>query len=147
MNFKEMHHLKHCKQKCGKYRRCGTQFDSLTDFAKHSCKRKQTENEKTPTKTARNSYRKSNYIGTFWANNWKEFEVLENEYLDEEDPELPEFLSKYWSNIRTFSKHGKVQSSHNFYLRNFEHMIDTNADKIMMDRQTRSKLNYSSGLF
>ena len=37
-NFKEMHHLKRHQQKCGKCRRCGAQFDSLTDFAKHSCK-------------------------------------------------------------------------------------------------------------
>ena len=49
-NFKEMHHLKRHQQKCGKCRRCGAQFDSLTDFAKDSCKRKHTENEKTPTK-------------------------------------------------------------------------------------------------
>ena len=44
-NFKEMHHLKRHQQKCGKCRRCEAQFDSLTDFAKHSCKRKQAENQ------------------------------------------------------------------------------------------------------
>ena len=82
-NFKEMHHLKRHQQKCGKCRRCGAQFDSLTDFAKHSCKRKQTENQKTPTKKARNSYRKPNYTGDLRAKNRKEFEVLENEHLDE----------------------------------------------------------------
>ena len=106
-NFKEIHHLKRHQQKC---RRCGAQLDWMTDFAKHSCKRKQAENQQTPTKKARNSYRKRNYTGTFRAKNRKEFEILENEYLDEEDPELREFLSKYWSSIRTFSKHGKVQS-------------------------------------
>ena len=115
-NFKEMHHLKRHQQKCGK---CGAQLDLLSDFAKHSCKRKQAENQQMPTKNARNLYRKWNYTGTFRANNRKEFEVLENEYLDEEDPELREFLSKYWSSIRTFSKHGKVRSLHNFYFRNF----------------------------
>ena len=144
-NFKEMHHLKRHQQKCGKCRRCGAQLDSLTDFAKHSCKRKQAENQKIPTKKARNSYRKPNYTGDLRAKNRKEFEVLENEHLDEEDPELREFLSKYWSNIRTFSKHGKVQSLHNFYFRNFEHMIDTIAERIMRDQQTRFKLNYSLG--
>ena len=82
-----MHHLKRRKQKCGKCRRCRTQFDSPTDFAKHSCKRKQTENEKTPTKIVRKSYRKSNYTGDLRVKNRKEFEVLENEYLDEEDPD------------------------------------------------------------
>ena len=141
-NFKEMHHLKRHQQKC---RRCGAQWDSLTGFAKHSSKRKQVENQQTPTKRARNSYRKRNYTGTFRAKNRKEFEILENEYLDEEDPELREFLSKYWSSIRTFSKHGKVQSLHNFYFRNFEHMIDTIAERIMRDQQTRFKLNYSFG--
>ena len=132
-NFKEMHHLKRHQQKCGKCRRCGAQFDSLTDFAKHSCERKHTENEKTPTKKARNSYRKPNYMGDLRAKNRKKFEVLENKHLDEEDPEFREFLSKYWSSIRTFSKHGKVQSLHNFYFRNFEHMIDTIAERIIRD--------------
>ena len=144
-NFKEMQHLKRHQQKCGKCRRCGAQFDSLTDFAKHSCKRKHTENEKTPTKKPRNSYRKPNYTDDLQAKNRKEFEVLENEHLDEEDPELRKFLSKYWSSIRTFSKHGKVQSLHNLYFRNFEHMIDTIAERIMRDQQTRFKLNYSFG--
>ena len=98
-NFKEMHHLKRHQQKC---RRCGAQLDSLTAFAKHFCKRKQAENQKIPTKKARNSYRKWNYTGDPRAKNRKEFEVLENQYLDEEDPKLREFLSKYWSSIRTF---------------------------------------------
>ena len=114
-NFKEMHHLKRHQQKCGKCRRCVTQFNFLTDFVKHFCKRKQTESEKIPTKKARKLYRKPNYTGTFRAKNRKEFEALENEYLDEEDLELCEFLSKYWSNLRTFSKHGKVQSLHIFF--------------------------------
>ena len=65
--------------------------------------------------------------------------------MDEEDPELREFLSKYWSSIRTFSKQGKVQSLHNFYFRNFEHMIDVIAERIMRDQQTRFKLNCSFG--
>ena len=94
-NFKEMHHLKRHQQKCGKCRRCGAQFDSLIDFAKHSCKRKHAENKKTPTKKARTTYRKPNYSGDLRAKNRKEFEFLENEHLDEEDPELREFLSKY----------------------------------------------------
>ena len=109
-----MHHLKRHKQKRGKCRRCGTQFDLLTDFTKRSCKRKQTANEKPPTKKARNSYRKSNFTVALRAKNRNEFEVLENEYLDEEDPDLREFFSKYWSSIKTFSKHGKVQSLYNF---------------------------------
>ena len=94
-NFQEMHHLKRHQQKCGKCRGCRAQFDSLTDFAKHSCKRKHTENEKTPNKKARTTYRKPNYTDDLRAKNRKEFEVLENEHLDEEDPELREFLSKY----------------------------------------------------
>ena len=109
-NFKEMHHLKRHEEKCGKCKRCGTQFDLLTDFAKHSCKRKQAENETTPTKKVRNSHRKSTLTNILQAKKRKKFAVLENEYLDEEDPQLWEFLSKYWSSIRTFSKHGKVQS-------------------------------------
>ena len=53
-NFKEMHHLKRHQQKC---ERCGTQFDFLTDFATHFCKKKkQAENEKIPAKTGRKSY-------------------------------------------------------------------------------------------
>ena len=140
-----MHHLKRHQQKCGKCKRCGAQFDLLTDFAKHSCKRKQAENQQTPTKKARNLYQKWSYTDTFQAKNRKEFEVLENKCLDEEDPELQGFLSTYWSSIRTFSKHGKVQSLHNFYFRNFEHMIDTIAERIMRDQQTRFKLYYSFG--
>ena len=142
--FKEVHLLTRHQQKCGKCRRCGAQFDSLTDFAKRSCKRNQTENQKTPTKKARNSHQKRNYTGTFRAKNRKELEVLENEHLDEENPELREFLSKYWSSIRTFSKHGKVQSLHNFYFRNVEHMIDTIAERIMRDQQTRFYTIFSS---
>ena len=38
-----------------------------------------------------------------------------------------------------------MQSLYNFYFRNFEHMIDTIAESIMRDQQTRFKLNYSCG--
>ena len=39
-NYKEKHHLKRHQQKCGKCKKCEIQFDLLTDFVKHTCKRK-----------------------------------------------------------------------------------------------------------
>ena len=143
-NFKEMHHLKRHQQKCGK---CGAQFDSLTDFAKHFCKRTHTENEKTPTKKARTTYRKPNYTSDLRAKNRKEFEVLENEHLDEEDPELREFLSNTGpaSELSQNMEKYRAYEVHNFYFRNFKHMVDAIAERIMRDQQTRFTLNYSFG--
>jgi len=40
---------------------------------------------------------------------------MENEKLNEEDPEVPAFLQRQWYSIRSFSRRGRVQDVYNFY--------------------------------
>ena len=47
--------------------------------------------------------------------------LLENEELTESDPEVKDFMQKYWGSIRSFTKKGKVQNTFNiFYDRDFK---------------------------
>ena len=50
----------------------------------------------------------------------------------ESDPEIRVFIQKYCTNIRTFTKRGKVQNIFNFfYDRNFKDLIEEITKKIM----------------
>ena len=70
--------------------------------------------------------------------------VLENEELTESDPEVKDFMQKYWGSIRSFTKKGKVQNIYNiFYDRDFKDLVDTIAERIMTQQKNRFKINYS----
>ena len=57
---------------------------------------------------------------------------LENEELTESDPEIKDFMQKYWRSIRSFTKKGKVQNICNiFHDRNFKDSVKTTAERIM----------------
>ena len=40
---------------------------------------------------------------------------LENEELTESDPEVKNFMQKYWGSVRSFTKKGKVQNICNIF--------------------------------
>ena len=70
--------------------------------------------------------------------------LLENEQLTESDPEVKDFMQKYWGSIRSFTKKGKVQNISNiFYDRDFKDLIETIAERIMTYQKNRFKINYS----
>ena len=49
---------------------------------------------------------------------------LENEELTESDPEVKNFMQKYWKSIRSFMKKGRVQNIYNiFYDRDFKDLV------------------------
>ena len=73
--------------------------------------------------------------------------VLESEELTESDPEVKDFMQKYWGSIRSFSKEGKIQNIYNiFYDRDFKDLIETIAERIMIHQKNRFKINYSLGI-
>ena len=68
---------------------------------------------------------------------------LENEGLTESDPEVKDFMQKYWRSIRSFAKNGKVQNMYNiFYHRDFKDLVETIAERIMTHQKNRFKSNY-----
>ena len=70
--------------------------------------------------------------------------LLENEELAESDPEVKDFMQKYWGGIRSFTKKGKVQNIFNiFYNRDFKDLIETIAERIMTHQKNCFKINYS----
>ena len=72
--------------------------------------------------------------------------LLENEELTESDPEVKDFIQKYWGSIRSFTKKGKIQNIFNiFYDRDFKDLIETIAKRIMIHQKNRFKINYSLG--
>ena len=72
--------------------------------------------------------------------------LLENEELTESDPEVKDFIQKYWGSIRSFTKKGKIQNIFNiFYDRDFKGLIENIAKRIMTYQKNRFKINYSLG--
>ena len=70
--------------------------------------------------------------------------LLENEELTESDPEVKDFMQKYWGSIRSFTKKEKIQNIFNiFYDRDFKDLIETIAERIMTYQKNRFKINYS----
>ena len=70
--------------------------------------------------------------------------VLKSEELTESDPEMKDFMQKYWGSIRSFTKKGKVQNMYNiFYDRDFKDLVETIAERIMTHQKNRLKINYS----
>ena len=64
--------------------------------------------------------------------------------MTESDPEVKDFMQKYWGSIRSFTKKGKVQNIFNiFYDRDFKDLIETIAEQIMTYQKNRFKINYS----
>ena len=69
---------------------------------------------------------------------------LENEELTESDPEVKNFMQKYWGSIRSFTKKGKVQNIYNiFYDGDFKDLVETIAERIVTDQKNHFKINYS----
>ena len=70
--------------------------------------------------------------------------VLEYEELTEFNLEVKDLMQKYWGNIRSFTKKGKIQNIYNiFYDRDFKDLVETIAEGIMTHQKNRFKVNYS----
>ena len=74
---------------------------------------------------------------------WKH-DIVEDEQMDGTDDDIKEFMKKYWSKIRTFSRKNKVQNIFNFYYhKNLKEMVQNISEAIMKEQENRFKINYS----
>ena len=68
------------------------------------------------------------------------------ETLQEQNPEIRDFLSKYWCSIRSYTRFGSVQDIFNFYYdRMFRDLVDKILTKIIQKQKNRFNMNYSFG--
>ena len=64
--------------------------------------------------------------------------------MDRTDDDIKEFIKKYWSSIRTFSRKNKVQTIFNFYYnKNLKEMVQNITEAIMKEQKNCFKINYS----
>ena len=70
--------------------------------------------------------------------------IVEDEQMDETDDDIKEFIKKYWSSIRTFSRKNKVQNIFNFYYnKDMKEMVQNISEAIMKEQKNRFKINNS----
>ena len=71
-------------------------------------------------------------------------DIVEDEQMDETDDDIKEFMKKYWSSIRTFSRKNKVQNIFNFYYKkDLKEMVQNITETIMEKQKNCFKINYS----
>ena len=71
-------------------------------------------------------------------------DIVEDEQMDETDDDIKEFIKKYLSSIRTFSRKNKVQSIFNFYYnKDLKEMVQNITEAIMKEQKNRFKINYT----
>ena len=76
----------------------------------------------------------------------KQKEQETEETLQEQNPEIRDFLLKHWSSIRSYTRLGPVQDIFNFYYdRMFRDLVDKILTKIIQKQKNRFKINYSFG--
>ena len=76
----------------------------------------------------------------------KQKEQETEESLQEQNPEIRNFLLKHWSGIRSYTRLGPVQDIFNFYYdRMFWDLVDKILTKIIQKQKNRFKINYSFG--
>ena len=73
---------------------------------------------------------------------------MQEEEIEESDPNLKEFIKKYWSSIRSFIRNNKVQSIFNFYYnKDLKELIEKILKIILKQQKTRFKINCSLAYF
>ena len=76
----------------------------------------------------------------------KQKEQETEETLQEQNPEIRNFLLKHWSSIRSYTRLGPVQDIFNFYYdRMFRDLVEEILTKIIQKQKNRFKINYSFG--
>ena len=76
----------------------------------------------------------------------KQKEQETEETLQEQNPEIRNFLLKHWSSIRSYTRLGPVHDIFNFYYdRMFWDLVDKILTKIIQKQKNRFKINYSFG--
>ena len=71
-------------------------------------------------------------------------DIVEDEQMDGTDDDIKEFIKKYWSSIRTFSRKNKMQNIFNFYYnKDLKEIIQKITKAIMKEQKNRFKINYS----
>ena len=77
----------------------------------------------------------------------KQKEQETEETLQEQNPEIRDFLLKHWSSIRSYTRLGPVQDIFNFYYdRMFRDLVDKILTKIIQKQKNRFKINYCTVL-
>ena len=67
-------------------------------------------------------------------------DIVEDEQMDETDDDIKEFMKKYWSSIRTFSRKNKVQNIFNFYYKkDMKEMVQNISEAIMKEQKSALK--------
>ena len=72
-----------------------------------------------------------------------QYKDLQNKELTESDPEVKDFMQKYWESIRSFTKKRKVQNIYICYDRDFKDLVETAAERIMTHQKNCFEINYS----
>ena len=76
----------------------------------------------------------------------KQKEQEPEESLQEQNPEIRNFLLKHWYSIRSYTRLGPIQDIFNFYYdRMFRDLVDKVLTKIVQKQKNRCKINYSFG--
>ena len=113
---------------------------SLEEGSKASCS-SEVSNKKKSLKIKRRSNIEA---ATCPAAKKSKHDIVEDEQMDETDNDIKEFMKKYWSSIRTFSRKNKVQNIFNFYYnKDMKEMVQNISKAIMKEQENRFKINYS----
>ena len=68
------------------------------------------------------------------------YDIVEDEQMDGTDDDIKEFIKKYWSSIRTFSRKNKVQNIFNFYYnKDLKEMVQKITEAIMKEQKIALK--------
>ena len=70
--------------------------------------------------------------------------IMQEEQIEESDPNLKEFVKKYWSSIRSFIRNNKVLSIFNFYYnKDLKELIEKILEINLKQQKNCFKISYS----
>ena len=151
---------------CCVCRQCSKNFENIKELKEHSCTNLSDKEAVSANKPVSSFEEGSKTSCSLEASNKKEslkikrhsnieaatcpaakkskHDIVEDEQMDEIDDDIKEFMKKYWSCIRTFSRKNKVQNIFNFYYnKDMKGMVQNISEAIMKKQKNRFKINYS----
>ena len=72
-----------------------------------------------------------NEAATYPAAKKSKHDIVEDEQIDGTVDDIKEFIKKYWSSFRTFSRKNKVQNISNFYYKDLKEMVQNITEKLL----------------
>ena len=131
---------------------CSRKFNQKSNLVRHLniCGKKRTGaeslNTQDPKRTKLDPAVNQNTSEQPRKRKWKDLELLADEVILEQDPDMKTILQENWSSIRSFVRKGRVQNLFNFYYKkSFPELIPTIVETIMENQTERFKLNFSFG--